>query len=39
MKFILAYYCHEFKSLLELAIPTIEKFICKNGLLKGMMKL
>ena len=36
--FSLGNYCHEFKSLLELPILTIDKFICRNDLLPDMMK-
>ena len=35
--FSLANYCHEFESMLELAIPTIDKFIPRNDLLLDMM--
>ena len=36
--FSLGYYCHECESLLELPIPTIDKFICRYDLLLDMMK-
>ena len=36
--FSLGNYCHECESLLELPIPTIDKFICRNDLLPDIMK-